>query len=549
MIEELYIRGVGGIKDARITLKGNFIVITGESGSGKSSLVRSLEFIAGKRAQAALIHAASDSSDVRVLIAADTIYDLPEEYMPQDGAIIAQRSFDRNGRGKCSLQGNMIPLSMLAQIMEREIVIQSQFAQLGLLDQQKQLSLIDSSGGEELAAAKKKLETTFNSALKLERDILSINKERQEVENRYQNAESALRQIHALEYTAGSQQEWERELSALEAKTTKNILLCRIAKRYAGAAAEGGVLEELESICHSLYSVYESDMTKWEPLVERLLSAAQELKRGLQAELSEEQSAEDLEEEKERLEKKLGIIRKLRRELGLAPEASLTKYTEEASSKLEWLKTSRSEVETMKEEASQLRRRTTELAMSLRALRKKAAAQMTRVVNRHLTDMAMEQASFEVAIESLDKVRAGGAENASFMLVLPDQKPLPVGKTASGGELSRILIALQLASGNDDLPGTLVFDEVEAGLGGRTAVLAGKKLRELSARCRTILITHEATIAAMADQHFLVGRMGDETVIKEIDGAEREREIARMLAGDESSSEALEHAKALLGRL
>lgn len=548
MIEELHIRGVGGIRDARIALKGNFIVITGESGSGKSSLVRSLEFIAGKRAQANLIHAGSEMSDVQLMVATDDARGLPEECMPQDGMLIARRTFDRNGRGKCSLQGCMIPLSALSRVMEKEVVIQSQFAQLGLLDQQKQLSLIDSNGGAELAAAKKELETTFNRALKLERGIFSIKKERQEVENRFQNAEGALRQLRALEYTADSQREWETELAELEARTKKIALLGRIAERYMGATSDGGVLEELESVCHSLYSASESEASKWEPHIEKLLSAAQELKHELQAEIRDAQSAADLEEAKERLEMKLGVVRKLRRELGLAPEASLAAYAEEASARLEWLKESRGEVEAMETEAALLRKKTTELAMNLRALRKKAAAGMTGTVNEHLRDMAMEQARFEIVIENLDKVRSGGAESASFMLALPDQKPLPVGKTASGGELSRILIALQLTSGDSELPGTLVFDEVEAGLGGRTAVLAGEKLRELSERCRTVLITHEAAIAAMADQHFLVSRVGDETEIKEITGAEREKEIARMLAGDDRSLEALEHARALLAK-
>lgn len=546
MIEELRVRGVGGIKDARMTLNGNFIVITGESGSGKSSLVRALEFITGKRAQASLIHTASDISDVQLLIATDGAQGLHEEYLPQDGMLVARRTFDKSGRGKCLLQDSIIPLSTLSRIMEKEIVIQSQFAQLGLLDPQKQLELVDSSGGETLAEAKKEMETTFNLALKLERRIHAIKKERQEVENRFHNAEGALRQLRALEYTAGSQREWERELAELESKTKRIKLLNEIAERYIGGVVGGGVLEELEKICRDLYVACPGDMTKWEPPVEKLLSAAQELKSVLQAEGRGAQGAESIEEAKEQLEKKLGVARKLRRELNLAPNSSLSEYAAEAIARLEWLRTSRDEVDGLEEEAALLRKKTTELAINLRLLRKKAAASLAVEVNNHLNDMAMEQARFEITIENLDKVRANGAESASFTLALPDQKALPVGKTASGGELSRILIALQLTSGDDNLPGTLVFDEVEAGLGGRTAVLAGEKLRELSARCRTVLITHEAAIAAMADQHFLVSRLDDETEITEITGAEREKEIARMLAGDESSAEALKHAKFLL---
>ena len=182
----------------------------------------------------------------------------------------------------------------------------------------------------------------------------------------------------------------------------------------------------------------------------------------------------------------------------------------------------------------------------MRALRKESAKELAAKVNGHLNGLGMEYAAFNIEIEPLDRVRSTGAENAIFTLALPDQKPLPVGKNASGGELSRILIALQLSVGDDKLPGTLVFDEVEAGLGGKTALLAGCKLRQLAKRCRTVLITHQATIAAMADQHFVVKREGENTEITEVTGEAREREIARMLSGDESSYEALEHAKALL---
>ncbi|MDR1943927.1 MAG: chromosome segregation protein SMC, partial [Synergistaceae bacterium] len=177
--------------------------------------------------------------------------------------------------------------------------------------------------------------------------------------------------------------------------------------------------------------------------------------------------------------------------------------------------------------------------------RERAASVFTERVNGHLADLAMGDSKFNAEIARLDKVRASGAESASFTLSQSGGAPNQVNKSASGGELSRILIAIQASTDRDRLPGVLVFDEVEAGLGGRTALLAGEKLRELSRNCRIILITHEAAIAAMAEQHFVVRRNGDDTEVFEIEGEDRAREIARMLAGSESA-EAMEHARALL---
>jgi DNA repair protein RecN (Recombination protein N) len=185
-------------------------------------------------------------------------------------------------------------------------------------------------------------------------------------------------------------------------------------------------------------------------------------------------------------------------------------------------------------------------AKDLRLMRTRAAEDFGARVNRHLRDLGMDDAVFSADVNRFDRVRATGAEGVSFMLSQKSGAPSPVGKVASGGELSRILIAIQASMEQSFLPASLVFDEVEAGLGGRTALLAGKKLRELSRGCRTILITHEATIAAMADQHFVVERRSDLTEVRDVEGDERVAEIARMLAGSESR-EAMDHARSLLG--
>lgn len=544
MLEELSIRGIGGIKSASLAFGGEFIVITGESGAGKSSLVRALEFISGRRAQANHIRSADDSCEAEAVLTSAPVEGLEERYQPQENSLIARRTFARSGKGRCTLQGQNAPLTVLIKAMERNIVIQSQFAQLSLLEPARQLELVDSCGGTETSALLAELDETFTAALAAEKQIIALKKRRRESEKCYEGAPSVIRQVSALRLEEESERQWEAELSKIDAEEAANRAM-RAASMQMNDP-EHGLLDRLENAAKSVYAAAGRDGEKWRPAIEKMLSGAQEFSSMLAAECRASDCA-DAEEAKENLEKKIGALRKIKRALSLPDAAAVMEYAKTAAAELEWLKKSREELEALEKEAAELRRETSRLAMELRARRKEAAASLAASVNGHLRELGMEYAEFGIEIEPLDRVRANGAENVCFTLALPEQKPLPVGKNASGGELSRILIAVQLSAGDDKLPGTLVFDEVEAGLGGKTALLAGYKLRELSKRCRTILITHQATIAAMADQHFVVKRTGDDTEISEVAGEAREREIARMLSGDEESREALEHARALLG--
>jgi DNA repair protein RecN (Recombination protein N) len=257
-----------------------------------------------------------------------------------------------------------------------------------------------------------------------------------------------------------------------------------------------------------------------------------------------------MEKERDLLEKKTGILRKLKRATGTASVEDFLFWCEEAKTASEWMREQERLSSELTEKGRALRKEAVRLAAELRALRAEAASKLETEVNRHLSGLAMEDCRFSVRLSELEKIRSTGADDVSFTLSAGGRGEIPVNKTASGGELSRILLALQLSLPATSLPPTLVFDEVEAGLGGRAAVLAGYKLQDLSRRCQVILVTHEATIAALAEHHYVVRKNGESVEAVRLGDEERAAEIARMLSGDSRLPEAIEHAKKLLsGRL
>ena len=536
-IEELRVRSMGGVSRAELSFSGNFAVITGESGAGKSSLVRAFEFIAGKRGATSSIHSGSEEVAVEAL------------WCGGGDDIVTSRTLSRSGKGRCTVSGALTTVAQLAEASAPMIEIQSQFAQLNLLDAARQLELVDQCGGEELKAARENLAGLFPQMLSMEREILELKKRKAELEQELEGAPARVRRIKALNLQPGCEKEWEGELAALEKQLAESGRYEELIARMKGGEAEVDILDQVEAILRELYTLApEESGERWSRLGESALGSLHELFGSARSELNMI-PREELESRRDALEERIGALRKIKRETGLREASDLLGYIEDVDRETAWLKESGALLEGKNARAASLRTEVSAAARKLRGLRERAAADFETRVNRHLNDLAMEDVRFSVQVQKLDRVRASGAETASFLLQQKDLPPLQVSRAASGGELSRILIAIQASMDRARLPGTIVFDEVEAGLGGRTALLAGEKLREISRNCRMILITHEATIASMADQHFLVRRQGDETIIEEISGAARESEIARMLSGSDSR-EALEHAKSLLsGRM
>lgn len=548
MLEELRVKNIGGIRQADLFFRGPFIAITGESGAGKSSLIRALELASGKRAQASLIRAGTDGGEVHAVLAPDlSKTTLPDGLFVQEGIVVVRRDLSKNGRTRTYIQDRPVSLNMLQDMMNRFMGIQSQFAQLDLLDPQRRMDLLDARGGPALADLRSRIRQTVSEAVRKEREYAGLVKRRKEIEERYEDAEETLSMIRSLHLDETCEKRWVESLEEIRARTARAEKLRTILDELTGGYAGQGLKSRLEAAVYELRNLAgQEDRKDIESAAEGLLGGMKRLEDFCEQHLAKD-DPQKLQESFSSLERRLGLLRKVKRMTRSETARDIMEYEKTAVKDLEWLKAGRKPLLEIQEECSALRKKVTRLALEIREARKQAAGSLEEAVNSVLADVAMETFRMGVEVRPAEKVRHHGADTVEFFLSDGESLRGAVAKVASGGELSRILLALQCASPPELLPSVLIFDEVEAGLGGKAAMLAGYKLRDLSARCQVVLVTHEASIAALADQHFKVERRKDETSVMEVSGEERVIEIARMLAGDHEAPEALVHARSLVG--
>ncbi len=544
LIEELHIKGIGGIDEAELRFSPGLTAITGESGAGKSSVVRALELISGKRASSSMIKADKEAASVEAIFSSDD-RSPDDSGLFEEGRLFVEREVNRNGRGRVTLQARQVPLSSLTELSRSLITIQSQFAQIELLNPDNQLNMVDCCGGSELELLKKDLKQEVKSTIEQEKKLLDLKKRQRDITDKFQKAEEIVHRWRKMEITGESELQWEDDHKKLSSELDRMNELRKI--RFRLKNDEPGTLKEelddvMEQVIRALPLSKREEVTSY---VDSLMESYSSI-LGVLDEEGDEEKRTALEESVEELESRMGALRKLKRTAAVATAGELIAYCEEAEGELDWLKKSndlKTEIEHM---VDTHRKSASRMALELRRRRKDAASWLESRVNDGLSQMAMGDSLFSVGLIEENRLRTNGAESVEFRLSWGKGDPGPVSKMASGGELSRILLAIRLSLPDDQFPSTVVFDEVEAGLGGKAAVLAGLKLKELSQRCQVILITHEATIAALADSHFVVKRSGNESSIQQLDHDGRICEVARMLSGDLNLEEAKSHAAKLL---
>jgi DNA repair protein RecN (Recombination protein N) len=549
VIEELHIRGLGVIEDAHLALSPGLTVVTGETGAGKTMLVTALQLLLGARADSSLVRAGSPAATVDAVLSPRPP-EAADHLGASDEPLIVAREVPVDGRSRARLDGRPVPVGTLTEVLGAHVEVHAQHEHVRLARAEVQRDLLDRYAGAPHARAL----ATYREQHARWRE-LSERQARLEAD-----ARERARELDRLRFEV---EEVDRAELDPDADGDLATAIDRLAhaeelqQAAAGAAAALGSDGAGEPVGVAVARLRRAavDDRDLEALTDRAVALAEEL-AALASDVRD--YGEAIEGDPARLAgllERQQLVRDLERKYGEDVPAVLA-YADQARERLATL-------EAEEADAGSLAARVGEADEALRAAaaevhrgRGLAAEQLARTVDDHLADLGMPHARFSVAVETVpDAVpTAHGTDRIVFLLAPnPGEPPRPLAQAASGGERSRVSLAIEVALADVDDASVLVFDEVDAGIGGTTALKVGEKLARLAAgeRGRQVLcVTHLAQLAAFADVHHVVekGLSGGRTVTTARRVAEDDRvtELARMLGGEATAQAGREHARELL---
>ena len=538
MLEHLHIRNVALIKESEISFGDGLNILTGETGAGKSMIIDSLQFALGGRAgkdflrhgekQAAVEALFSVQSQARTEKLAENGI-APEE----DGTLLITRTLSEAGKSVCRINGSTVTVGMLKEIAEDMIDIYGQHEHQSLLNPVKHIRLLDRFCGAGFGEAMEEYKNSRRRLKDLEKQLAILIGDESQREQRMDMLLFQKEEIEAAELREGEEDallEQKKRLSSMERLirlTGESITLLYDGDDRAPSACDrlGDALVKLQEAAE-----YDAALS---PLADALAdgyAAVEDCARELKRE-AEKQEADP--EELERIEERLQLFYKLKRKYGGSIEAVLEFY-EKAVQELEFLSNSSEKAAELSAEKAEEEKRLSALAETLTARRRATAEQVEEQIETALHDMEMKHARFHIQIEEKADWGADGKDKVEFLISANAGEPLkPLAKIASGGEMSRVMLALKTVLVDADEIGTFIFDEIDTGVSGRTARRVGEKMRFLGGKRQLLCITHLPQIAAMADNHFLIEKESDagETVtrVTALDEEGAVREVARLM--------------------
>ncbi len=557
MIQQLSIRNIALIEELTIGLKDGLNVLTGETGAGKSILIDAVNLVLGERADRELIKTGTDAARVEILFSlkkrekVDSLlqaFGIPSE---EDGSLLLMRELTNQGKNTCRINGRSVTLSMLREISRLLVDIHGQHQHQSLLAPETHIEILDRLGGAALVSMKSKLYEVYTQWMETVKEIRKITGDERDAERRKDLLRYQIDEIRRAEITPGEEEAVRKERTLLlHGEKILQAVSESYQELYAGTVGRPAMIDSLGTI-----------LSRFEPIKgydEQLLGIS-DLLEGLQAQLDEavlqiRSYKEDFEydpNQLEVLESRLELIRALKRKYGSTIDEILS-CERDLTEELDNLENSQARLSYLNDENLRLERIVLEHCQRLSMKRKELAAWLEMELIEQLKNLHMEKTRFSAAVVSAkSSITSQGYDSVEFMISPNPGEPLkPLSKIVSGGEMSRIMLALKTILGSTDEIPTLIFDEIDVGISGRTASRVAEKMAMVSRDRQILCVTHLPQIAAIADTHFIIQKIIEDkrtlTTMKELDFSARKMELARMIGGDSVTPLSLEHAYELI---
>lgn len=548
MLIELSIKNIAIIEALSISLQPGFTVLTGETGAGKSIIIDAVGLIMGDRASAELIRSGEDEAVVEALF---DLSELPaiKEILLESGfncenELLIKRSISRGGKNRIYINGNMATQTLLTDLSRKLINIYGQHESQTLLKPDNQLLLLDAFAGTGIL--KQNFAQNFQQLQETREKLLHLDEEEHEVARKLDLLAYQSQEIAASGLKPGEDTDLEEQrLLLANAGKLGSVSTSAFERLYDGNNA---ILGDLRRISASINEIANLDHT----LVDIASSLESSFLQLEDAAISLRNYSSKIESDPARLQQiddRLDLIGKIKKKYGATIEDILD-YQKQIDIDLESLRSRELNRGKLEEEATKLESKLQVCGAELTKLRSKACLELKHALESEVHQLAMKNALIEPALISLTEPKSYGMERVEF-LFSPNQgeAPRPLAKIASGGELSRLMLAIKQVLPEGAVP-TLVFDEVDTGIGGGTSELVGRKLKKVGERHQVLCITHLPQVAVFADHHLRVEKHVEQgrtaTCVTALDKNSRTEEISRMLGGSKITDTTRQHASELL---
>ena len=565
MLLELSIKNFAIIDDLKMEFNGGFTILSGETGAGKSIIINAVNLILGSRASSKMVRTGADSAELEALFAIPAKSDVArilsdQGYGAEDGLII-RRVISASDRHRVYINGSLATMQALGEVTRSLASISGQHAHQVLLKEEAQLGILDrfaklDNQRDEVTQGVRRIHDLIKALKRLK------SREKRSAEQRELLAFQQ-REIDAVAIRPGEDEELEVERKRLKyAETLYGTVYKSVEMLY---SADGAAVERLSATRADLEKVGEIDPAlarrarELSEAVFKVEDVVQELRSYLGTIEVDDKRLEEVED-------RLDELGRLKKKYGGTLDAVLA-YRDSLDGKLTEIENLSGTVKQTRAELSALNREVGSLAVKLSGKRTKAGARLSKLVAAELAGLEMQGTRFKVVVDRLtsdektdeslvyqDCLLTESGIDSVAVLIAPNvgEELKPLSKIASGGELSRVVLALKVILAGTEAVETVVFDEVDAGIGGGVAEVVGKKLSELAGKCQVICITHLPQIARFGDNHFLIYKQvknkRTRTHIEPLGPEQRVQEVARMLGGVKISQTTLEHAREMLGQ-